>query len=243
MSGEFWDYFFDINMDWGLIVYEQDWLSESDTTVPLVLNSTSFGREWLLQMNNGAVTHNLCIQYCMSYTRNILTTIELDGVTQARASDDYHPGNNQYRIGISSILASSIDIAPSKDSYWTKPITQTGPYNPNATEPYNRLQSVVLSLSKGPIAFSDQIGYTDRDLLMSCCNDDGLILTPDESATMIDSYFYQYSGLKLNGNIPGPSGEVSATFVNIGQNQIFRYLYVLSVNLITDYGMQYSILL
>ncbi len=38
--------------------------------------------------------------------------------TQARASDDYHPGQNQWIMSVTSIFAHAIGIAPTKDNYW-----------------------------------------------------------------------------------------------------------------------------
>ena len=44
---------------------------------------------------------------------------------QARVSQDYHLEPEQWRIGISSILASALLLAPSKDTFWTT-VRQTG---------------------------------------------------------------------------------------------------------------------
>ena len=41
---QFWEYLFGINEDWGLTVYEQDWLSTSEDSVTQVQNDTNFGR-------------------------------------------------------------------------------------------------------------------------------------------------------------------------------------------------------
>ena len=40
--------------------------------------------------------------------------------TQARASNDYHPGpiDNQWIISVTSIFAYAVGLAPSKDNYW-----------------------------------------------------------------------------------------------------------------------------
>lgn len=54
----------------------------------------------------------------MSHVRHVLQSVELYAITNARASDDYHPGNGQWNIGTSSILAYAVGIAPSKDNYW-----------------------------------------------------------------------------------------------------------------------------
>jgi hypothetical protein len=49
----------------------------------------SAGRTWLKQMGNGAEFCNVNIQYCMTYPRHALQSIEIERVTQIRASDDY----------------------------------------------------------------------------------------------------------------------------------------------------------
>lgn len=46
---------------------------------------------------------------------------------QARVSQDYHLEPEQWRIGMSSILASALNLAPSKDTFWT---TERQPGNP-----------------------------------------------------------------------------------------------------------------
>ncbi len=42
-------------------------------------------------------------------------------VPQARASDDYQPrsGDPQWKIGVSSLFADAVGIAPFKDTFWT----------------------------------------------------------------------------------------------------------------------------
>ena len=53
----------------------------------------SLGRKWLTDMNNGAAASGLHIQYCLSYPRHLLQSVELPAVVQARSSRDYEPGN------------------------------------------------------------------------------------------------------------------------------------------------------
>lgn len=49
-------------------------------------------------------------------------------------------------------------------------------------EPYNRLQSIVSTLSKGPVAPSDKIGESDASLIMKSCTKDGRLLQGDKPA-------------------------------------------------------------
>ncbi len=46
----------------------------------------------------------------------------------------------------------------------------------STTEPYNRLQSAVLSLSSGPVAPADKIGFSNTELIMMACMIDGTLL-------------------------------------------------------------------
>ena len=165
-----------------------------------------------------------------------MTSVELEAVTQCRASHDYHPGNDQWQIGISSIFTSSVDMAPSKDSYWSMNAPQAGHYKKGTNEPYNRLQSAVLSLSNGPVTFSDRIGYSNVSLIMKCCTSQGLLLRPDYSATMIDRFFLYNSTLNTT-NVLGKNGRIWSSYSQIGENAIYRYLYVFAVNLGVDYSL------
>ncbi len=138
----FWEWLLTSSQrEWGLTTYEQDWLYNELSGVDLILTSATVGRQWLLQMNAGAVAAGLTIQvplaslrlisgftvpfnlqYCMAYPRHALQTVELSQVTQIRASDDHVPGmnyyGNQWKLGYSSLLAWALGLAPFKDNYW-----------------------------------------------------------------------------------------------------------------------------
>ena len=53
-----------------------------------------------MQMGEGARKAGLTIQYCMPYARHLLQSVEIPVVTQARASDDYQPGNRGLGVGL-----------------------------------------------------------------------------------------------------------------------------------------------
>nr|XP_022321423.1 uncharacterized protein LOC111123413 [Crassostrea virginica] len=188
LTEDFWLYLLGrAQEEWGLILYEQDWLNVEFAGLPSFLSSIGLGSYWLEGMADAAKLLNMPIQYCMSNTRHALKAVELDIVTQARVSGDYHPGKDQWRIGVSSMLADAIGLRPFKDTFWT---TTTQPGNKyKATEPYPGLNAVVSTLSTGPVGPGDVVGGTNRTLLMRCCNADGLILKPSKPATAIDRQF------------------------------------------------------
>merc|ERR1719336_1063093 len=112
-------------------------------------------------MDRAAAYANVTIQMCMSYVRNILQSTQMPAVTNARASGDYHPGGGQWNTGTTAILAHAVGIAPSKDNYWSTAVQPDSKYGNKTTEPRSRLQSAVSTLTGGPVAPSDRIGYSN----------------------------------------------------------------------------------
>lgn len=67
------------------------------------------------------------------------------------------------------MLFAALGLAPSKDGFWSTTVQPGNPYGEYSTEPTPRLQSVVLTLSRGPIAVADGIGFSDAELIMKSC--------------------------------------------------------------------------
>lgn len=117
----------------------------------------------------------------------MLESTRLQPVTNARASGDYHPGADNWEIGLSSIFYHAIGIAPSKDDWWTTEVQPGSPYGDKPTEPNWQLQALVIALSTGPNGPSDKVGSTNASLVMSTVRGDGLTLQPDRPATTMDA--------------------------------------------------------
>jgi len=206
LEEHFWTDLLRESRKWGLTVYEQDWLNDQFNEMKATVSSVTLGRDWLRQMGGGAMKNGLNIQYCMAPSRAALTSLEIPNVVQARVSNDYQPGNDQWQIGISSMFAHALGVAPFKDNFWTT-TNQTG-NKYNRSELYPELQSLVATLSTGPVAPSDKIGHSNRTLIMRSCNSDGLILKPSRPATAVDSQIYQAA-------FNGFRGQVWSTYSNI----------------------------
>lgn len=65
------------------------------------------------------------VKYCFGEMTAFCFIYQVHVYLQARVSQDYHLEPEQWRIGISSILASALLLAPSKDTFWTT-VRQTG---------------------------------------------------------------------------------------------------------------------
>jgi hypothetical protein len=187
----FWiDLFNSSSNQWNLILYEQDWMNHQTIDfIPLYTN-IYLGKTWLKSMGLAANLFNINIQYCMSLPRHALQALEISRVTQARVSDDYfiHIVHQipQWKIGITSILSDALGIAPFKDIFWSNEIQPNSPYKSSAKEILPDREILISTLSTGPVAFGDGINYINKERIMKCCRQDGLILKPDQPLTMID---------------------------------------------------------
>ncbi|KAL4219038.1 hypothetical protein ACF0H5_021621 [Mactra antiquata] len=182
---EFWRYLFKQAKSWGLIVYEQDWLNRQTMYLSSLHTSLTLGTQWLTQMGQAAQENGLTIQYCMAMSRHALQSIEIPAVTQARVSDDFlFKAREQWRIGETSIFANAINVRPYKDTFWTTSVQPQNRYGKESK--YPGLESVVSSLTRGPVGPGDKIGYTNKTLLMRCCRQDGLLLRPSRPALATD---------------------------------------------------------
>ena len=66
-------------------------------------------------MGDAANDNEIMIQYCMAWPRHFMEGASIYRVTQVRVSGDYQPGNTQWRIGDTTILAEALGIAAFKD--------------------------------------------------------------------------------------------------------------------------------
>ena len=60
----------------------------------------------------------------------------------------------------------------------------------NKTEPYPRLHAAVSVLSRGPVYVSDEIQYTDVDLILQTCRSDGRLLQTSTPIQVLDRYVW-----------------------------------------------------
>ena len=117
-------------------------------------------RNWLLQMGAGAARNDINILYCMSYSRHMMQSVEIDNVVSIRVSNDYQPGNNQWDIGLTDIWTWAIGLAPFKDTFWT---TKDQPGYENHGKPVNKtewhpeLESAMATLSMGIVGNSNNL--------------------------------------------------------------------------------------
>lgn len=178
--------------------------------VDLLTTNVTAARTWLLQLDAGAARAGVTTQLCMAYPRFALQSIEMSRVTQIRVSDDHVPNGDasmQWRIGYSSLLAWSLGLAPFKDG-WFSTHVQPGGSVGDKSEISPALQGAIATLSAGPVAPGDGVGFSDASLILRSCTAGGRLLQPSRAATAIDAGFRAKVWGVASG---GPSGEVYAT--------------------------------
>ena len=80
----FWDWLFKLSRRWGLMTYEQDWMTAQFLGVTPLLQNISLGKTWLNVLGKAAEKNGLTIQYCMSTPRCAMQSLEIPAVTQVR---------------------------------------------------------------------------------------------------------------------------------------------------------------
>ena len=141
-----------------------------------------------LHTENGSLMYVSCTFTSHRPLLPLLQSVEVPAVTNVRASHDYHPNIDQWSTGVSGMFHHAVGLAPSKDNFWTTDKQKGTSYDKGtATEPYNRLQAAATISTTGPVATSDKIGRADRNLIMSMCTSDGMLLQPDKPATIMDA--------------------------------------------------------
>ena len=88
-------------------------MSELYLGIPEFRRSYDASTTWLRGMGAAGAATQTAIQFCMMHPNDLLTTLELDWVTNGRASPDYAGPANTF-IGSSSLLFWAVGMRPSK---------------------------------------------------------------------------------------------------------------------------------
>ena len=218
LESRFWHDLFANSSSWGLYNYEQDWLYTEYVGLNYTLSNATAASTWLTQMGEAAAAAKLTMQFCMAWPRFLLHALSLPAVTQARASADYRPGNEQWRVGMTSLFVDALGLRPTKDSFWSNAsrVPDADGKMKAKREPFARLQGAVSTLSMGPTFISGALDSWDKALIMRSCRADGRLLQPDRAATAIDASILARAGFRGgDGMVNSEAGEVWAARSNL----------------------------
>ena len=235
LEQRFWDDLIGNGTKWGLKTYEQDWMYNEFDNTPLLRTSATQARTWLMQMGAAAQKHGVNIQYCMPYPRHAMQSLEIQAVSQIRASGDYIPGRDRsppnWNIGGSSILAHALALRPFKDNFWTM-LAEPGSSSGNTTNPDTPRAAAVATLTAAPVTPGDGAMYQNTSLIMMSTRADGVLLHPGRPCTYIDSFIRSLAGQGV-----GPAGHVWSTHTMVGAS---RFDVVFSTEVTAAYDLKLS---
>ena len=87
----------------------------------MTVTHTNFtaARDWLRLMGSGAEEEEVRLQYCMSLPRHVLQSAEIPSVGRLRTSGDYILSKDNWRLGVSSLLATALGLSSFKNVFWS----------------------------------------------------------------------------------------------------------------------------
>jgi hypothetical protein len=245
-SERFYNMLFTYGVANGMRGYEHDFLNYNLLSVPHFRRVYDSSSKWLRGMNVAGLRHKVPIQLCMGLPSDIMSSLELNAVTNYRGSTDYALSDYNIDLGGSALLAFALGIRPSKDTLWTRrpeSAIETGkPYGGVKNNPGSNceLNAMIAVLSTGPFGISDKANSTNATIVSRACRSDGLIIQPDRPASYIDAMFDDTTILGANtiwshntGQHPA-RGHVWSTHVAI--NATVTY-FVLSIDIKIPYQL------
>ena len=218
-----------------LMGVEVDFLDWMQLTIPALFSTLDGGHYYLKGLADAALKHGVSHQLCMSMPSQIMDSLLLPAVTNARASPDNTPTNeNRWLIAYTSLLMWPLNVQPFADNIWTTAHQPAQPYGTGVFRHNIVLQVLITTLTAGPVGLADEIGYTNASLLLQTCTSNGTLLQPDKPATPIDAMFSPSAPFQPPGELWQTHTKlqtVSASNVDAGQeHMLWRYLLGVDTN-------------
>lgn len=107
-------------------MYEQDWMVTEYACVDALKTNISMGDLWLYGMAEGAARSGRTVQYCMPTPYEVLSASAYPSVTNARATNDYHPSRQQWAVGQTALFYWALNILPFKDGFYSSTTNKLG---------------------------------------------------------------------------------------------------------------------
>ena len=187
----------------GMIAFEHDFVGQDSLDFGWASMLPGAGSAWLQGMGRAASSVRMPTQLCLATASDLLESLTMNWVTNARASGDYAFCADSWDIGFSGLLHWAVGVRPFKDVFWSTPSQPGSPYdnttlfpsmyrrcfnNPRGThaQPNVQLDALISAFSTGPVGIGDGEGYTDARLVLATCRADGILLPPSKPLSPLD---------------------------------------------------------
>ena len=233
---EFFDYIFGTYMDQGVMMAaEVDFLDWTQLTVPVLFSTLDGGHRFLKGFADAALKHGVSHQLCMSMPSQIMDSLLLPAVTNARASPDNTPTNeNRWKIAYTSLMMWPLDVQPFADNVWSMSHEPAEPYGPGVHRHNVVLQTLITTLTAGPVGIADEIGFTNTTLVLQTCTANGTLLQPDKPSTPIDAMFSPSPPFRP----PGEVWQTHTRLIDNGDGTEVLWRFVLAVD--TQFSLRHD---
>ena len=198
----------------GMVAFEHDFVGQDSLDFGWDAELGA-GAQWLAGMGHAASEQRVPMQLCLVTASDLLASLSMPWVTNARASGDYAFCADSWDIGFPSLLHWAVGVRPFKDVMWTTPHQPGSPYE-NTTllpsmykrcldakgrhaQPNVRLDALVSAFSTGPVGLGDGQGLTDASLALATCMADGTLLQPAKPLTPLDRTWWEAAQGTLQG--------------------------------------------
>jgi hypothetical protein len=177
--------------DWGLVMFEQDWM-DRELTAPHLVQRVGGLSGYFEAMGAAAAERNLTVAMGTGFAHEVLMSVQVPAIAFVFAGANPIPsaGTAGWQVGRVAAFLRPLSLLPFKDSFWTT--SYAGADVPNWPKPYgawtdNELHAMVAALSAAPVGVADRINTTDVSMVLSTCRADGTLLAPDLPAAAMDA--------------------------------------------------------
>ena len=200
-SEAFYSARFEQGRAFGMAGFEHDFVGQDSLDFGWT-SQLGAGSAWIQGMGRAAARARVPMQLCLATASDMLESLTMPWVTNARASGDYAFCADSWDIGMAGLLLWAVGVRPFKDVFWTTARQPGSPYD-NTTlfpsmyakcrdahgthaQPNVHLDALISAFSTGPVGIGDGDGYTDAPLVLRTCRADGVLLPPSKPLSPLD---------------------------------------------------------
>eukprot|EP00038_Savillea_parva_P030019 m.74990 g.74990 ORF g.74990 m.74990 type:complete len:1118 (+) comp8955_c0_seq1:34-3387(+) len=196
--------------------YETDFFWNMMAKSPSMRVIYGAGEQFLQSMDSAAAERNMTVQLCAGNVPELLKSLTLPTMTQARASIDYAWDMPDESMSASHNWAAAdpgwifwaTRMGLSKDNFWTTRgafLASLG-YGADGKNGYDPELHAIIAVLTGVVGIGDWVNMTNATLVRRLARADGVLLKPDRPLSPMDRMFSSQAGAASPLSCGGVSG-------------------------------------